>query len=431
VRDHRDHKDHKDGIVTDHAQPEALRGLKVIDIATLFAGPGIATTLGDFGADVIKVDHPRGDDIRRMGWQKDGHSLWSLLVSRNKRSVTLNLSTESGQEMLKQLIADADVLVENFRTGTLERWNLSPDILHSINPGLVIVRTTGFGQTGPYARQAGFGTAAEAMSGFAFSNGYPDGPPTLPPSALADAVAGITGTYAVMIALWWRDHNGGTGQVIDLSLFEPLFSILGIQVPVFDQLGVIQERIGSALPFSAPRNVYRANDGKWLAISGTSQSVAERIMHLIGRPEITQEAWFRDQPGRLAHAAELDEAIQAWVGQHSSEEVLTAFREGNAVVAPIYSVADCSVDPQYVAREVIISVDHPDLGPVRVPSPVPRLSKTPGRIKHLGPDLGANNEEVLMGDLGLTREAFEQLQEEAVAGSAPVPENKEGTEKWA
>lgn len=416
--------------MTGSGPPEALSGLKVIDIATLFAGPGIATTLGDFGADVIKVDHPRGDDIRRMGWQKDGHSLWSLVVSRNKRSITLDLSMSSGQDVLKQLVADADVLVENFRTGTLERWNLSPDILHSINPGLVIVRTTGFGQTGPYAQQPGFGTAAEAMSGFAFSNGYPDGPPTLPPSALADAVAGITGTYAVMIALWWRDH-GGTGQIIDLSLFEPLFSILGIQVPVYDQLGLIQERLGNALPFSAPRNVYRAQDDKWLALSGTSQSVAERIMHLVGRPDIVREPWFRDQTGRLAHAKELDEAIQDWVGQRPSEEVLRIFREGNAVIAPIYSVADCFVDPQYIARDVITTVDHPDLGPVRVPSPVPRLSETPGRIKHLGRDLGADNEDVLLGDLGITRHAYEQLQDEAGAKGASAPEKKEGTEPWA
>ena len=394
------------------AAPEALRGLRVLDIATLFAGPGIASILSDFGADVIKVDHPRGDDIRRMGWQKDGHSLWSLLVSRNKRCITLNLSRRPAQEILKRLVVDADVLVENFRTGTLEKWNLGPEVLHEINPKLVIVRTTGFGQTGPYSAKAGFGTAAEAMSGFAFMNGYADGPPTLPPSALADAVAGLAGTYAVMIALWWRDHNGGTGQVVDLSLLEPLFSIIGILAPVYDQLGVVQERIGNSLPFAAPRNTYRAADGRWLAVSGTSQSVAERIMHIVGRPDICDEPWFADQTGRVAHAAELDAAIAAWIGTHSSEEAIDAFEQGQAVIAPIYSIADCFVDPHYIAREIIVPVEHPQLGPVRVPNSVPRLSKTPGRIRHLGPNLGEHNAEILGGQLGLSRAELEELRQE-------------------
>lgn len=390
-------------------QPEALKGLKVLDIATLFAAPGIATILGDFGADVIKVDHPKGDDIRRMGWQKDGFSMWSLLISRNKRNITLDLSTVLGQDALKQLIVDADVLIENFRVGTLERWNLSPEILHQINPRLIIVRTTGFGQYGPYASQAGFGTAAEAMSGFAHINGYPDGPPTLPPSALADGVAGITGTYGVMIALWWRDHNGGTGQVIDLSLYEPLFSLLGIQTPVYDQLGVVQGRIGNALPFSAPRNTYRAKDGHWLAVSGTTQSVAERIMHIVGHPELIDEPWFSDQPGRLAHSEELDEVISKWIGEHLAQEAIEIFRAGNAVIAPIYSIVECLEDPQFIARDTVVSINHPNLGQVRVPAPVPKLTKTPGRIRHLGTEIGSDNDEILIGQLGLTANQIESM----------------------
>lgn len=406
---------------------QALKGLRILDIATLFAAPGVASILSDFGAEVIKVDHPKGDDIRRMGWQKDGYSLWSLLVSRNKRSITLNLSKKSGQEILKKLIVDTDILIENFRTGTLEKWNLSPAVLHEINPGLIILRTTGFGQTGPYATQAGFGTAAEAMSGFAFINGYPDGPPTLPPSALADAVAGLTGTYAVMIALYWRDMNGGTGQVVDLSLFEPLFSILGIMAPVYDQLGIIQERVGNALPFAAPRNTYQAKDGVWLAVSGTSQSVAERIMEIIGRQEISEEPWFKDQPGRLAHAAELDAAISAWIKEHDAQHVVEAFKAGNAVVAPIYSIADCFVDPQFIARNAIIDVKHPVLGNVKVPSPVPHFDKTPGHIEHLGVDLGKHNEEVLIGELGLTRAEYEEATKVDEAGS----QNRSANEKNA
>jgi crotonobetainyl-CoA:carnitine CoA-transferase CaiB-like acyl-CoA transferase len=391
-------------------KPEALKGLKVLDIATLFAAPGIATILSDYGAEVIKVEHPRGDDIRRMGWQKDGYSMWSLLISRNKRNITLDLSTELGQNLLKKLVMDADVLLENFRTGTLERWNLSPSTLHEINPKLIIVRTTGFGGYGPYSDQPGFGTAAEAMSGFAHCNGYPDGPPTLPPSALADGVAGLTGTYAVMIALWWRDHNGGTGQVIDLSLYEPLFSLLGIQTPVYDQLGFIQERVGNALPFSAPRNTYKSADGRWLAISGTSQSIAERIMRIVGHPEICDEPWFKDQTGRVAHSAVLDELISEWIGEHTSEAAIRIFREGEAVIAPIYSIVDCLQDPQFIARETIIKVDHPQLGPVQIPAPVPKLSATPGRVRHLGADLGSDNQDILVDHLKLTQEQLNEIQ---------------------
>jgi crotonobetainyl-CoA:carnitine CoA-transferase CaiB-like acyl-CoA transferase len=345
-----------------------------------------------------------------MGWQKDGYSMWSLLISRNKRNITLDLSTELGQDLLKKLVMDADVLLENFRTGTLERWNLSPSILHEINPKLIIVRTTGFGGYGPYSDQPGFGTAAEAMSGFAHCNGYPDGPPTLPPSALADGVAGLTGTYAVMIALWWRDHNGGTGQVIDLSLYEPLFSLLGIQTPVYDQLGFIQERVGNTLPFSAPRNTYKSADGRWLAISGTSQSIAERIMRIVGHPEICDEPWFKDQTGRVANSAVLDELISKWIVEHTSEEAIRIFREGDAVIAPIYSIVECLQDPQFIARETVIKVDHPKLGPVQIPAPVPKLSATPGRVRHLGADLGSDNQDILVDHLNLTQEQLSEIQ---------------------
>jgi len=241
--------------VSERETPLPLEGLKVVDAATLFAGPVIGCLMGDYGADVIKVEHPSGDNLRTLGWQKDGVSLWWALVARNKRCVTLKLSDPRGQELMRELLRDADVLIENFRPGTLERWNLGPDVLYELNPKLVMVRTTGFGQTGPYSHLPGFGTLAESISGYAHINGWPDGPPTLPPFALADSIAALTGTFAAMVALWWREHGGaGRGQVIDLSIYEPMFWVLGPQALLYDQLGIVQSRTGSsALHFSAQR----------------------------------------------------------------------------------------------------------------------------------------------------------------------------------
>jgi formyl-CoA transferase len=400
--------------VSDGESPRPLEGLKVVDMATLFAGPVIATMMADFGADVIKVEHPRGDNLRSLGWAKDGVSLWWALIGRNKRSVTLNLSDPEGQELAKRLLADADVLVEGFRPGTLERWNLGPDVLHELNPGLVIVRTSGFGQTGPYSKLPGFGTLAESVSGYAYINGWPDGPPTLPPFALADGVAALTGTFAAMFALWWREHGGkGRGQVVDLAIYEPLFWILGPQALVHQQLGIVQERTGNAAPFTAPRNAYRAKDGRWLGLSASAQSIAERVMKIVGREDLVAEPWFRNHTGRVEHAAELDEIIQEWIGRHTTEEVLEAFAEHAGAIAPVNSIADIVVDPHFRARETITTVEHPTLGPVLMQNVIPTLSETPGRIGHPGPELGEHNAEVY-GEIGLSEEELERLQRDGV-----------------
>lgn len=378
-----------------------LQGLKVIDVATLFAGPLIATLMADFGAEVIKVEHPRGDALRGFGWQKDGVSLWWALVSRNKRCITLNLSTSRGQQLLKELVAEADVLIENFRPGTMERWGLGPAELQEINPRLIMVRVTGFGQDGPYKDRPGYGTLAEAMSGFAHVNGYPDGPPTLPPLALADSVCALFGTFATMFALYHRDaKKSGQGQIIDLSIDEPLFWILGPQALAYDQLGIVQGRTGNRAPFAAPRNAYLARDGRWLALSASSQSIAERVMRIVGRPDLIDAPWFRDHQGRLQHQDELDEIIAAWIREHSADEVMAAFAEYQAAIAPIYSIAEIFLDPQYQARETITTVDDPRLGPAKIQNVVPRLSKTPGQLRHLGPDLGADNRAIYVERLG-------------------------------
>jgi crotonobetainyl-CoA:carnitine CoA-transferase CaiB-like acyl-CoA transferase len=395
--------------------PLPLAGLKVIDAATLFAGPVIGSIMGDFGADVIKIEHPRGDGLRALGWQKDGVSLWWTLVARNKRCVTLKLSDPRGRELALRLLRDADVLIENFRPGTLERWNLGPDVLAQLNPRLVVVRTTGFGQTGPYRNLPGFGTLAESISGYAHINGWPDGPPTLPPFALGDGIAALAGTAAAMFALWWREHGGeGRGQIIDLSIYEPLFWLLGPQALIYDQLGIVQGRTGNRAPFTAPRNAYRTKDGRWLGLSASAQSIAERVMRIIGREDLIEQPWFSDHTGRLEHVDELDEIIQAWIGERTADEVLDVFAEFEAAIAPIYSIEEIMADAQYRARETITTVQHPKLGPIKMQNVIPCLSLTPGRIRHPGPELGEHNHAIYVDELGFSEQQLAELEEQGV-----------------
>ncbi len=390
-----------------------LAGLKVIDAGVLFAGPVIGTILADFGADVIKVEHPKGDALRTLGWQKDGVSLWWAFVNRNKRFVSLKLSTPQGCEMLKELVADADVLIESFRPGTLERWGLGPDVLQALNPRLVIVRTSGFGQTGPYSPRPGFGTVAESISGYAHINGQPDGPPTLPPFALGDGVASLFGTFATMFALYHRDQHDAPGQVIDLAIYEPLFWLLGPQALVYDQLGIVQNRTGSSTEWTAPRNAYQAGDGRWFGLSASSQSIAERVMRLIGHPEVIEEPWFADHTGRVENQKQLDVLIQDWIGRHTGAEVMAAFEAAQAVIGPIYSIADIFEDPQYQARDTITTVDDPNLGRVRIQNAIPRLVDTPGQVRHLGGKLGQHNAEIF-AELGHDAAELQALKEDGV-----------------
>jgi len=401
--------------------PGPLAGLRVIDAGVLFAGPVIGTLLADFGADVIKVEHPRGDALRTLGWQKNGVSLWWAFVSRNKRLVSLNLSRPEGAALLRELVLDADVLIESFRPGTFEGWGLGPDVLHAINPGLIIVRTSGFGQTGPYSPRPGFGTVAESISGYAHINGYPDGPPTLPPFALGDGVASLFGTFATMFALYHRDRNGGPGQVVDLAIYEPLFWILGPQALVYDQLGIVPGRTGSSTEWTAPRNAYQASDGRWLGLSASSQSIAERVMRLVGHEEVAREPWFANHVGRVEHQQELDVLIGGWIARHTSAEVMAEFEASEAVIGPIYSIADIFKDPQYAARETITTVEDPVLGPVRMQNAIPRLTATPGRVRHLGGELGKDNAEILGRMLGHSADELERWVADGVVGEAPAP----------
>jgi crotonobetainyl-CoA:carnitine CoA-transferase CaiB-like acyl-CoA transferase len=391
--------------------PPPLTGLRVLDIATLFAGPMAATLLGDFGAEVIKVEHPRRPDPSRgHGPSKDGIGLWWKLLGRNKRTMTADLSTAGGRETLLRLAATADVIVENFRPGTLERWGLGWEELSAVNPRLVLARVTGFGQFGPYAHQPCFGTLAEALSGFAAVTGDPDGPPTLPPFGLADSIAGITTAYAVMTALRARDHTG-RGQVVDMAIIEPILTVVGPQPLWYDQLGHVQPRTGNRSANNAPRNTYRTSDGHWVAVSTSAQSIAERVMHLVGRPELISEPWFATGADRARHADVLDEAVGTWIARRSRDEVLEAFEKAEAAVAPVQDVRDIMDDPQYAARDALTTVDDPELGPLRMQNVLFRLTETPGGIRWAGRPHGADTDAVLT-ELGLTEQEIATLHSE-------------------
>ncbi|WAZ21082.1 CoA transferase [Streptomyces cinnabarinus] len=378
-----------------------LTGLRVLDLATLFAGPLAATALGDFGAEVIKVEHPaKPDPSRGHGPAKDGIGLWWKHLGRNKRTITLNLSTPGGRATLLRLAGTADVIIENFRPGTLEKWDLGWPELSAVNPRLVLTRVTGFGQFGPYAHRPGFGTLAEAISGFAALTGEPDAPPTLPPFGLADSIAGLATAYAVLTALAARDRTG-EGQVVDLSLIEPMLSVLGPQPTWYDQLGYVQQRTGNRSANNAPRNTYRTADGSWVAVSTSAQSVAERVLRLVGRPELIDEPWFATGADRARHADVLDAAVGGWIAERTREEVIAAFEKAEAAVAPIQDVREVMTDPQYQALDTITTVDDPELGPLRMQNVLFRLSATPGAIRWTGRPHGADTDEVLT-ELGLT-----------------------------
>ncbi|MFI6407033.1 CaiB/BaiF CoA transferase family protein [Streptomyces sp. NPDC050548] len=397
--------------MTETTTTTPLSGLRVLDLATLFAGPLAATMLGDFGAEVIKVEHPtKPDPSRGHGPSKDGVGLWWKLLGRNKRTITLDLSKPGGRDTLLRLAATADVIIENFRPGTLEKWDLGWAELSAVNPKLVLARVTAFGQFGPYAHRPGFGTLAEAMSGFAAITGEPDAPPTLPPFGLADSIAGLATAYAVMTALAARDRTG-EGQVVDMAIIEPILTALGPQPLWYDQLGHVQPRTGNRSQNNAPRNTYRTADGSWVAVSTSAQSIAERVMRLVGRPELIDEPWFATGADRARHADILDAAVGDWIARRSRTEVLAAFEKAEAAVAPIQDVRDVMTDPQYQALDTITTVDDPELGPLRMQNVLFRLSATPGSIRWSGRPHGADTDPVLT-ELGLTEAELAALRQE-------------------
>ena len=393
--------------------PLPLAGLRVIDAATILAGPLCAQILGDYGADVIKVEHPsRGDSMRGHGHSKNDVPLWWKEISRNKRAIALDLKDPAGGEAFRRLADTADVVIENFRPGTFERWGLGPDVLQERNPGLVMVRLTGFGQTGPYSSRPGFGTLAEAMSGFADLTGEPDGPPTLPAFGLADSICGIGASSAVMMALWHRQRTG-LGQVIDMNILQPIMTAVGPAPTVYQQLGIIEERHGNRSTNNAPRNTYRTLDDKWVAISTSAQRIAERVMQLVGHPEVIAEPWFQTGYGRVQHVDLLDTFVGEWIGRRTREEVLDAFTEAGAAIAAVYDAKDLVEDPHVRETEMLLEVPDDDLGPLLQHNVMWRMAASPGRIRFTGRALGEDTDSVL-AELGYDEAQINEMRKNEV-----------------
>ncbi|MCR6670819.1 CaiB/BaiF CoA-transferase family protein [Devosia ginsengisoli] len=394
-----------------HFDPAAtgpLTGIRVLDLSRLMAGNMLSLQLADFGADVVKIEPPEGDPLR--AWKDDGHSLFWKTYARNKRSVMLNLRQAPAMAALWKLVETADVFIENYRPGTLEKMGLAPEKLLERNPNLIVVRISGFGQTGPYAQYPGFGTLIEAMSGFADRTGFPDREPVLPPLALADMVAGIYGASSTMMALYARQAGTARGQVIDLSLLEPMFSVLGPEAAIHAVTGKVKQRAGSASNTASPRNVYRCKDGKYLALSGSTPAVARRIFEIIGRADMNDDPRFASNSDRVKHRALVDEAIGAWFATRDSHEALETMRQAGATVGPIYNIADAMADPHFAQREIIVSAEDETFGALPMHDIVPKMSGTPGVWRLPAPELGQHNAEVL-------REAG--LDANAIAEAAP------------
>jgi crotonobetainyl-CoA:carnitine CoA-transferase CaiB-like acyl-CoA transferase len=395
-----------------------LDGLRVVDCSGMIAGGFATTQLADFGADVIKVEHPAGTDpLREWPPYDEGVSLWWKSIARNKRCVTLDLSTPEGSALLLDLIADADVLFENFRPGTMEKWGLGPDRLHEENSGLIVVRQSGYGQTGPRSAKPGFGTVAEGISNWAHVNGFPDSKPLLPPISLGDLTAATFAVQGVMFALFERDvgraGGSGEGQVIDMSLYEPLFRLFVSEVEAYDRLGEVRERIGNHHESAAPRNVYETADG-YMTLSASAQSIFENVAEAIDRPDIVDDPRFATNEARVDHADELDGIVEAWTRERSTDEAIAEMEAADAIVGPVYDMADIFEDEQYAARDDIVEMEDDDLGSLKTAAPVPRLTRTPGTVDHAGPGHGEHNDEVYLSELGLDESAYDRLREEGV-----------------
>jgi formyl-CoA transferase len=395
-----------------------LSGITVIDCGQVVAGPTIAMILGDFGAEVIKVENPEGGDQGRyFGRSKNGVPLMWKQLSRNKKTITLSLSKPAGQELFCKLIkaTQADVLIESFRAGTFERWNLGYERLRELSPGLTMIRVSGYGQTGPYKDRPGFGTLAEAMSGFAHITGEADGPPMLPSFALADTTAALYATVGALLCLYQRDvKKSGRGQSIDVSLLEGLYTMLSSHVIAYDQLGLPGRRTGSRTTGSSPRNVYRTKDDRWVAIAGSTQSITERLFREMGREEVLADPRFRTNRDRLANVEAVDEIVGGWVAGLTQAECIERLVKAEVAVAPVADFKQLAEDPQLIARQALVTIEDPELGTLRMPDVLPKLSATPGRIRYAGLPMAAHNQEIYQERLGLSDDALSALKAEGI-----------------
>lgn len=391
------------------ARSQPLTGVRVLEATTMIAAPIATMILADLGAEVIKVELPgaAGDPLRTHGYAKEGVGLWWLVASRGKKCLSLDLRQPRGQEIFRELAATADVVVENFRVGVMQRWGLGYDDLSVEHPELIMAHVTGFGQVGPRREEPGFGTIAEVMCGFTNRNGEPDSPPVLPPFGLADGVTAISGALAIMTALFERARSG-LGQELDIAIIEPLLTVMEPQIVTQDQVGVTLGRTGNRAEMNAPRGLYRTRDDRWIAVSASTVSTARSVMEMAGGGHLADEHWFASAIGRRQHADDLDAFIVPWFEAIDAADAVDACREHGVPASLIYTPQDILDDPQYEAIGSIVTVDDDRLGPVRVPGPLFRMSRTPGSIEWLGPDHGAHTTELLR-ELGRTDEELEEL----------------------
>ena len=400
-----------------HKDPSGpLRGLRVLDVGTTIAGPLAATLMADFGADVIKIEHPKlGDAMRHWDPFKEGTSLWWKMIGRNKRSITLDLSCPEGKEIFLALVAEADVVIENFRPGTLERWGLGYPELRHANPGVILVRISGYGQDGPYAERPGYGTIAEAMTGVPSFTGFPDNPPTLAAFPLADSVAAMFACFSAMFAIYERDRNGKReGQIIDVSLFEPLFRIVESQVVAFDQLGQIKQQIGNRIAEEAPRNAYATKDGGWIAISCSTNRTFHRLARAMEREDLIDDPRFLSNTSRVAKAEALDAIVADWFRTQETAEAIQVLEAADVVAGPMLTIDQILEHPQFVARKTVTTVEDAELGPIRMQNIVPRFSRTPGTVRFAGPRKGEHTDDILAGELGMDDDRISKLREDGV-----------------
>jgi succinyl-CoA---D-citramalate CoA-transferase len=375
---------------------EALKGIKIIELGQLIAGPFAGKTLAEFGADVIKVEPVgTGDPLRKWRLLRKGTSVWWEVQSRNKRSVELDLRSADGQSVVRALAREADVLIENFKPGTLESWGLGWDELHALNPRLIMLRISGYGQTGPYRNRPGFGALGEAMGGLRHLTGEPGRVPVRVGVSIGDTLSALHGVIGLLTALYHRDVHGGSGQMIDVALYESVFNVMESLVPEYDAFGAVRERSGSALPGIAPTNAYRCIDGTYALIAGNGDSIFKRLMAAIGRHDLANDPGLAQNDGRVVRVQEIDGAIEAWTLQRTLDEVLEILERANVPAGRVYSVADIVEDPQYVARDMIVEARTSDGSLLKVPGVIPKLSATPGRIAHPAPRLGEHTNEVL------------------------------------
>lgn len=400
--------------MSDSKQILPLQGIKVIELGTLIAGPFCARVLAEFGAEVIKIEAPEGGDQIRQ-WRKmyQGTSLWWYVQSRNKKSLTLNLRTPEGQEVVRRLAADADIVVENFRPGALEKWGLGWEQLSAINPRLIMVRLSGYGQDGPYRDRPGFGVVAEAMGGMRYVTGYADRPPVRLGISIGDSLAALHGVIGAMMALHHRNANGGKGQYVDVALYESVFNIMESLVPEFDVLGFRRERAGNALPGIVPSNTYATRDGKFVIIGANNDSIFKRLMGAIGRDDLAGDPALASNAGRVPRTAELDQVIEEWTRTHDLDAVLAALERAQVPSGRVYDAEDIVNDVHYAARRMIEQWRLPDGKPMKIPAVVPKLSETPGATRWLGPTLGEHTAEIL-GQLGYDAAACEDLKRRGI-----------------